>query len=153
ASPQDEIVTPLNGPVGLQLWSLREYLPKDLPGVLARVRGSGFREVEGAGLWGHTARELRAALDAAGLRCQSAHMGFERLRDNAASAFAEVKTIGATWVVCPWIPHGAAFTRKDALDAADAFNRFATAAEAAGLRFAYHCHGYEFVPSDEGTLF
>src|SRR5205823_7208670 len=36
------IKSPLNGPIGLQLWSLREYLPKDLPGSLAKVRGMGF---------------------------------------------------------------------------------------------------------------
>src|SRR5438552_16605981 len=78
-SAQDEIKTGLNGPVGLQLWSLREYLPKDLPGVLAKVRGMGFREVEGAGLWRHSASDLRSALDAAGLRCPSAHLGLERL--------------------------------------------------------------------------
>ena len=52
AADRAEIKTALNGPVGLQLWSLREYLPKDLPGTLAKVRGMGFRDVEGAGLWG-----------------------------------------------------------------------------------------------------
>ena len=94
--PQDAIKTPLNGPVGLQMWSLREYLPKDLAGTLAKVRAMGFREVEGAGLWKHTAGQLRAALDSAGLRCQSAHVQFERLRDDAPGAFAEAKALGAT---------------------------------------------------------
>jgi sugar phosphate isomerase/epimerase len=141
------------GAVGLQLWSLREYLPKDLPGTLAKVRAMGFREVESAGLWGHTAAELRRALDAAGLRCQSAHMDFERLRDKAPDAFAEAKALGATSVVCPWIPPGRAFTRDVALASAQVFNTVAKAAEGAGLRFAYHCHGYEFLPSAEGTLF
>src|SRR5215217_569333 len=94
---QNEMRTALNGPVGLQLWSLREYLPKDLTGTLTKVRALGFREVEGAGLWKHTAAELRAALDSAGLRCQSAHMGFERLRDDGAGAFAEARAIGASW--------------------------------------------------------
>jgi sugar phosphate isomerase/epimerase len=150
---QGEIKTALNGPVGLQLWSLREYLPKDLNGTLVKIRAMGFREVEGAGLWKHTASDVRAALDAAGLRCQSAHMGFEQLRDDLPGAFAEAKALGASWVVCPWIPHGDAFTREDALKTGDAFNRFGTAAADAGLRFAYHCHGYEFVPSTEGTLF
>src|SRR2546423_2721910 len=153
AASQDEIKTSLNGPVGLQLWSLREYLPKDLQGVLKKVRALGFREVEGAGLWKHTTEEMRAALDAAGLRCQSAHIGFERLRDDLTGAFAEVKAVGATWVVCPWIPHEKAFTRDAALKAADAFNTFGKAAAAEGLRFGYHCHGYDFVPSAEGTLF
>lgn len=143
----------LNGPVGLQLWSLREYLPKDLSGTLAKVKAMGFHEVEGAGLWGHSSADFRKALDTAGLRCQSAHMGYERLRDDAAGAFAEAKAMGATWVVCPWIPHDQGFTRQVTLAAADLFNRVGVAAEAAGLRFAYHSHGYEFVPSPEGTLF
>jgi hypothetical protein len=71
-APQDEIRTALNGPVGLQMWSLREYLPKDLAGTLAKIRAMGFRDVEGAGLWKHTAGELRAALDTAGLRWEKA---------------------------------------------------------------------------------
>ena len=154
ARAQGDVKTSLNGPLGLQLWSLREYLPKDLRGTLAKVRALGFREVEGAGLWGHSAAEMRAALDGAGLRCQSAHMGFERLRDDLRGALVEAKAVGALWVVCPWIPHkDNAFTRDDALKAAEAFNGFDKAASEAGLRFAYHCHGYEFVPSAEGTLF
>jgi sugar phosphate isomerase/epimerase len=152
-APQDDIRTALNGPVGLQMWSLREYLPKDLAGTLAKIRAMGFREVEGAGLWKHTAGELRAALDAAGLRCRSAHMSLERLRDDAPGAFAEAKALGASWVVCPWIPYEKEFTRDLALKSAEAFNRVATAAESAGLRFAYHCHGYEMLPAPEGTRF
>ena len=148
-----EISAALGAPVGLQLWSLREYLPKDLPGTLAKVHALGFRDVEGAGLWGHGLADFRAALDQAGLRCPSAHMGFERLRDDTAGALKEVKALGASAVVCPWIPHGSAFARDDALKAADAFNRYGKAARETGLRFGYHCHGYEFVPSPEGTLF
>ena len=155
AGARPEIKTALNGPVGLQLWSLRKYLPKDLAGTLAQVRAMGFREVEGAGLWKHSIKELRDRLDAAGLRCQSAHTGFERLRDDLAGGLAEAKALGATWVVCPWIPHDdkAGFTRDDALKAGEAFNRFAKAARDEGLRFGYHCHGYEFMPATEGTLF
>lgn len=141
------------GSIGLQLWSLRETLPKDLPGTLAKVAGWGLTEVEGAGLWKHTAAELRAALDTAGLRCASAHVGFERLRDDLAGALAEARALGASAVVCPWIPHEKAFTRDDAQRAAEAFNRFGRAAGEAGLTFGYHCHGYEFVESPEGTLF
>lgn len=147
------IKSPLNGPIGLQLWSLREYLPKDLAGSLAKVRGMGFTVVEGAGTWKHTAAELRAAMDAAGLRCTSTHLGFERLRDDMAGAFAEARTFGATSIVCPWIAHKETFTREDALGAAQVFNRVGKAASDGGLRFAYHTHGYENVPSTEGTLF
>ncbi len=153
---QEDIKTALNGPVGLQLYSLRTYLPNDLAGTLAKVRAMGFREVEGAGLWKHTAAELRAALDAAGLRSQSTHMGFDRLRDNPSSAFTEAKALGASWVACAWITHqGDTFTHDDVMKAADVFNAAAKAANNEGLKFAYHCHGYEFVPSPQGkgTLF
>jgi sugar phosphate isomerase/epimerase len=154
AGLKQDIASPLSGPIGLQLWSLRAQLPKDLPGTLAKVRAMGFREVEAAGLYKHTLAEFRAALDHAGLRCQSAHAGFGELRDATPSAFEQAKGFGATWVVCPWIDHkDDTFTREDALKAAEVFNRVGKAAEDAGLKFAYHCHGYEFVPSTEGTLF
>jgi sugar phosphate isomerase/epimerase len=148
-----EIKTALGGPLGLQLWSLREYLPKDLPGTLAKVRGMGFRHVEAAGLWGHSLADFRAALDKAGLVCPSAHMGYDRLRDDVTGALAEAKALGAADVCCAWIPHEKAFTREDALKAAEVFNRAGKAARETGQRFAYHCHGYEMVPSPEGTLF
>jgi sugar phosphate isomerase/epimerase len=153
AAWQNGIRTPLNGPVGLQMWSLREYLPKDLGGTLAKIRAMGFRDVEAAGLWKHSVGELRTALDVNGLRCQSAHMPFERLRDDPSGAFAEARALGASWVVCPWIPHDKEFTRDDALKSADTFNKVGAAAEGAGLRFAYHCHGYEMLPAPEGTRF
>ena len=155
ATAQDvpEVKTALNGPVGLQLYSLREQLKKDVPGTLAKVRPLGIVQVETAGLWGQTAAEHRAALDKAGLRCQASHIGFERLRDDAAGGLKEAKTLGASWVVCAWIPHGKDFTRDDATKAAATFNQIGKAAGAEGMKFAYHCHGYEFVPSPEGTLF
>ena len=68
-------------------------------------------------------------------------------------AFAEARALGASWVVCPWIPHDKEFTRDNALKSAETFNKVGAAAEAAGLRFAYHCHGYEMLPAPEGTRF
>src|SRR6185437_4762318 len=118
AAAQNEITTALNGIVGLQLWSLRDYLPKDLSGTLEKVRGMGFREVEGAGLWKHSVKALRAAMDANGLTCRSAHMSFERLRDEPSGAFDEAKALGATGVVCPWIPQDAPFNHDAALKSA-----------------------------------
>jgi sugar phosphate isomerase/epimerase len=153
AADRAEIKTALPGPVGLQLWSLREYGPKDVPGTLARVHAMGFRHVESAGLWGKPLAEFRAALDKAGLRCLSSHFGMERLRDDLSGALAEAKALGATDVVCPWIPHEKTFTREDALKAAESFNRFGKAAKDAGLQFGYHCHGYEMAPTPQGNLF
>jgi len=139
--------------IGLQLYSLRDSLPKDVPGTLARVRELGFTDVEGAGLWGQTVTGLRAAMDAAGLRCRSAHMDLDRLAKDPTGAIAEAAALGAHWVVCPWIKAGDPFDRDRALYAADVLEKADVLARKTGMKVAYHCHGYEFVPSDEGTLF
>jgi sugar phosphate isomerase/epimerase len=148
----DDIHTALNGPVGLQLWSVRKALSKDFNGTLAKVRAMGFEEVEAAGLYDRTALKFRAALDKAGLRCQSAHLGYEQFRERPAEAFTEIKPLGLTWVVCPWIPH-ANFGLDEARMAAVVLNRAGKMAQDQGLKLAYHCHGYEFVSSPQGTLF
>jgi sugar phosphate isomerase/epimerase len=149
-----EVKTALGAPVGLQLYSLRVDLPKNVAGTLARVRELGIVEVESAGLAGLDAAGFRAALDKAGLRCQGAHIGLERLEQDAAGAFKEAKALGARHVTTAWIPHEKGkFSREVVMKTAEAFNRFGKEAKAEGLRYSYHCHGYEFVPSPEGTLF
>src|SRR5262249_42718258 len=60
---------------------------------------------------------------------------------------------GLKYAGCAWIPHKAAFNREDCLRAAADFNMWGKAAKAAGVRFFYHLHGYEFTESPEGTLF
>lgn len=155
AAVTPEVKTPLNGPVGLQLWSLKDDLAKDVPGTLSRLRGLGIREVEGGGIpKGLTVETFRAALDKADLVCHSAHMDFARLRDDAPSTVKEAKALGCRFVVCPWVPHASSgFTREDALKAAEVFNKAGQAAKAEGLRLGYHAHGYEFAPGADGTLF
>ena len=56
------------GPLGLQLWSVREQMAQDVPGTLAWVREQGFTEVELAGTQGMTPEAFRQELDRAGLR-------------------------------------------------------------------------------------
>ncbi|HUD74436.1 MAG TPA: twin-arginine translocation signal domain-containing protein, partial [Terracidiphilus sp.] len=64
---------PLGLPIGLQLYSVRELLPKDFDGTLAKVRAAGYTEVEAAGYYDRTAAEFRHSMDKAGLRCVSTH--------------------------------------------------------------------------------
>ena len=148
------VKTVLRAPVGLQLYSLRDAFKKDgVPATLAVVRSLGIREVESAGLYNMPVAQVKAAFDKADLVCRASHMGMERLRDDMAGAFAEARGLGASWVVCPWIAHEKPFTKDHALKAADLFNKVAKAAQGEGLKFAYHCHGYEFAPEGNGTLF
>ena len=149
-----EVKTALKAPIGLQLYSLRDAFKKDgVPATLAVVRSLGIRVVESAGLYGMPLADVRAAFDKADLVCRASHMGLERLRDDMPGAFAEAKGLGASWIVCPWIPHEKPFTKAHALKAAELFNTVARAAQGEGLKFAYHCHGFEFVREGAGTLF
>jgi hypothetical protein len=65
-------------PLGLQLYSIRDLLPVDLEGTLDQIAGIGYRDVEAAGFYGYSAQRMKAALEAAGLRCVSAHYPYKR---------------------------------------------------------------------------
>src|SRR5580693_2685371 len=67
------MANPLGLPIGLQLYSVRELLPKDYEGTLRQIAALGYREVEAAGFFDHTAPQVKAAMSAAGLHLVSAH--------------------------------------------------------------------------------
>jgi sugar phosphate isomerase/epimerase len=141
------------GPLGVQLYSVRNEISKDVPGTLARVRALGFREVEMAGTYGLTAAQFRAELDRAGLRATSMHVGYERLRDSLSAVLDEARTLGVQYVGVAWIPHtGGPLTSDGARRAAADFSTWGRTARERGLQFFYHVHGYEFEPDASGVL-
>src|SRR5687767_15935990 len=73
------------GPVGLQLYSLRDQFKKDVPGTLDQVKAFGIKYVETAGTYGVPAEKFRALLDERGLRAVSGHFPYEQCRDNVES--------------------------------------------------------------------
>ncbi|HEY1160927.1 MAG TPA: sugar phosphate isomerase/epimerase, partial [Terracidiphilus sp.] len=80
ASARRLAAAPLRLPIGLQLYSVRELLPKDFDGTLRKLRAAGYTEVEAAGYYNRTAAEFRHAMDQAGLRCISTHHPLSDLR-------------------------------------------------------------------------
>jgi sugar phosphate isomerase/epimerase len=143
-------------PLGLQLYSLRVALARDLPGTLAQIRSWGLEEVESAGFYGRTAEEFGTELKKAGLRCHSMHIGWDLLEKDLDAAIKDAKTVGATTIINPYLPHDRttrSATREEILRAADAFAKWSKTVRAAGLRFGYHLHGQEFGPAPEGSLF
>jgi sugar phosphate isomerase/epimerase len=142
------------GPLALQLYSVREELKKDVPGTLAKVREMGFQYVElGGGYYGLTPDEFRLALVKAQLKPVSMHAGFDLLEKDLDRVVAEARIFGVEYVGCAWIPHGKGFTAADVTRAATVFNRAGERLQAAGFKFMYHLHGYEFVQDGTGTLF
>ena len=141
------------GPIGLQLYSLRDQFAKDVPGTLDRVRGFGFQYVELAGTYNLPPEKFKEQLDARGLKPVSGHFSFERLRDDIEGVAREAKVLGLQYVGCAWIPHQGTFDEKAMRAAIAVFNRAGEALAKHGLKFFYHTHGYEFQPYGNGTLF
>jgi sugar phosphate isomerase/epimerase len=140
-------------PLGLQLYSLRAELAKDVPGTLRRVKAWGFDEVETFGKFG---AEIAAELKVAGLKVRAMHIGYDRLDHDLAGVLRDADAVGATTILNPYLPHDRAkpqATREEILKAAGDFARWSKECRAAGKRFGYHIHGQEFGPAPEGTLF
>jgi sugar phosphate isomerase/epimerase len=145
--------TGFKGRVGLQLYSLREQLAKDIPGSLGRVRGFGITYVELAGTYGLSPDKFRGQLDSAGLTPVSGHFSYEQFRDHLGDVIREARAFGLRYAGCAWIPHKEPFDEKTCREAVAVFNRAGAALAAEGIKFFYHTHGYEFRPMGDGTLF
>jgi sugar phosphate isomerase/epimerase len=140
------------GPVGLQLYSLREQFKKDVPGTLDEVKRFGVKYVELAGTYDLSAEQFNAELKKRGLQAIAAHFPYERYRDDAEGVAREAKELDLQYAGCAWIPHQGDFDEKTCREAIEVFNKAGEALAKQGLRFFYHVHGFEFQPYQQGTL-
>jgi sugar phosphate isomerase/epimerase len=140
--------------VGLQLYSFRSEMAKDVPGTLALVHRMGITDVEIAGVNGLSAEQLREELKKNDLKASGMHFQWPQFSEHLDKVISDAKTLGLEYVTLPWIPHNGQFTLQNAHDAARAFNKWGKKLAEAGLKFTYHPHGYEFRPQKDGqTLF
>jgi sugar phosphate isomerase/epimerase len=160
------MATPLGLPIGLQLYSVRDLLPKDYEGTLHQLGALGYREVEAAGFFGHTPAQVKQAMDQAGLNCVSAHYPLRDLLPKVDETIQFGKDLGLKYIVCasPWLKDPSrvkdpgsraardAMTLDDWRWNAEQFNRIGVRVNAAGIRFAYHNHTAEF-RSENGVVF
>ena len=153
SNPKAGLGKSFKGPVGLQLYSLRDQFAKDVPGSLARTRDFGFTYVELASTYGNPPEKFKEMLAERGLKPVSAHFPYEKFRDDVESIAREANALGLEYAGCAWIPHEGAFDEKECREAIVVFNRAGKALAKHGLKFFYHTHGYEFEPHGSGTLF
>ncbi|HEY5218486.1 MAG TPA: sugar phosphate isomerase/epimerase [Gemmatimonadaceae bacterium] len=138
------------GPIGLQLYTVRGEMGKDVEGTLATVSRIGYREVEFAGLFNHSAKDVRAMLGRHGLVAPSSHVAVPDTADEWHRDLDDAVTLGQSYIICPWIDE-----KDRTVDGykrvAARFNTAGEAAKKAGLQFGYHNHDFEFKPV-EGQL-
>ena len=141
--------TPVADHLGLQFWSLRHDFEASVPKGLDETKALGFTLVETAGTYGLTPVEFRDQLTAHGLKAVAAHISYDRLKTELPAVIAEAKTLGAEYIVTPWLPQ-AEFDAAAAQAVAADFNTWGSAIQSAGMKFAFHPHGYEFHPIPGG---
>lgn len=156
------LANPLGLPLGVQLYSVRQQMLVDLDEALAAVSAAGYTEVEAASLPKKSAKEIRAALDKAGLRCVSAHHSFADLYTRCDETVAYDKELGVQFIICsspgyrtPPAAGASGSPRPYSLDDwrynAEQFNAFAEKMAGSDIRFGYHNHTREFVVTDSNT--
>jgi len=148
--------TPLALPIGLQLYSVRDLLPKDFEGTLHKLAALGYTEVEAAGYYNRTAKEFRYAMKEAGLRCTSTHHSLADLTAHLDEFIEYGHHLGLSYIVCPWASrpgNNGALTLDDWRWVAGELNRIGEKVKAAGMVFGYHNHTREFANVKNITIY
>ena len=134
--------------VGLQLYTVRGFMKKDFEGTIAKVAATGYKEVEFAGYFKHSPKDIRAILDKNGLAAPSCHVDYKVVEEKWSETIEAAKIIGHSYIICPWIDEKQRKQPDGWKRAADLFNKAGEVSQKAGVRFGYHNHSFEFEPAD-----
>lgn len=156
--------------IGLQLYSVKDVLDKDLKGTLQKLADMGYSEVEsypgvGGHYYGMEPKAFSAMLSEMGLKLVSSHFGSGSYEGKAATwhdatMLSDFETLvskasetGQTYLTCSWMDESLRKTPEDLKRTAELFNRTGEMCKAAGLKFAYHNHAFEFDKVGEYVLY
>jgi sugar phosphate isomerase/epimerase len=143
--------------IGLQLYTLRDDISKDLIGTLKKVAAIGYKEVELFGysngkFFGKTPKEFKKILSDLGLDPVSGHYGagvenkkaIGTLSNGWKQAMDDAAEIGQRYAVCAYLTDSERKTIDQYKGYVDLFNKSGEVAKKAGLQFGYHNHDFEF---------
>ncbi len=149
--------------IGIQLYSLRDDVVKDVKGVIGKIAAAGYKEVETYGLsneqqfFGLSVKEFSDLLKANKLVTPSGHympsaMLFENGNGDDVKKLCEVgNVLGQQYIVIPYLEE----ERRKAIDQykalAERINKAGEICKNAGLQLAYHNHDFEFIQMDGQT--
>jgi len=142
---------PYGIPVGLQLYTVRDHLEKDLAGTFKRVAEIGYKDVEIGGtsdFYGKKPAELKRMLNDVGLLPLSTHFTEEQLKTKLEKSIADSRECGITFIGLASLDD----QDRQSLDAikrdADWFNQVGEATKKAGGHFFYHGHNFDYASVD-----
>lgn len=144
--------------VFLQLYSLRTDIAKDFYNTLDKVAKMGYTGVEAANyadgkFYGLTPEQFKQEIENRKLTVLSSHVGKALNDDVSTTNWDEVwkwwdeailahKNAGMKYVVTPWMPKVKRLSDLKAY--CEYYNKIGEKCNAAGLRFGYHNHSFEF---------
>jgi sugar phosphate isomerase/epimerase len=133
--------------VGLQLYTVRKAMGTDVEGTIAKVVATGYKEVEFAGYFDHSPKDIRAILDQNGLASPSCHVSYHFVEKHWDETIEAAKIVGHSYIICPWIDEKQRAEPGGWKRAAELFNKAGEASKKAGIQFGYHNHSFEFDPA------
>ena len=141
-----------NNSIGLQLYTLRDIMRVSVPATLKLVADVGYNELEFAGYFNHSPKEIKNILDNEGLTAPSAHIMLDRFTNNLTQVIDDALMLGHKYLVVPWLSEeqrGVGIGPYQALS--EQLNIIGEACSKAGITLAYHNHDFEFEVRDGET--
>ena len=135
-------------PIALQLYSVRDDLAADFYGTLKKVRALGYDGVEFAGLFGHSAGQVKAWLTELDLIPVSAHVPFVDMMANP-DILDDYRAIGCRYVVIPYLTEEYRPGQEKFAEVIAGAKMLGEKANQLGMRLCYHNHDFEFVKLGE----
>ena len=134
---------------GIQLYSVRDEMNKDVRATLAKMAEIGYKMVEFAGFYNYGAEEIIAMLKENGLQVSGIHTHLPKILQDIDAELAYQKAIGNKNIILA--SHDLSTQAK--IDEFVALvNEWQPKLEAQGFTLAYHNHSSEFLPNEDGAI-
>jgi sugar phosphate isomerase/epimerase len=138
-------------PVGLELYSVRGELAKDLPGTITAVGKMGYEVVEFYAPYlnwtPETAKDVRKRLDDVGLKCHSTHNNGPSFTDDGLKKAIDLnQIIGSKYLIMASAPRATGIDTWKGV--ADQLTSIAEKLKPLGMATGYHNHQVEWRPLD-----
>jgi sugar phosphate isomerase/epimerase len=144
---------PYGKPIGLQLYTVRDELERDVPGTLKQVAAIGYKEVEIYDLYGMPPAQFTKLLKDNGLTAVSGHYLLNVEETQWEKKVAEAKELGLKYTVHAILDPPERKSLEDYKRHVELWNKIAEQAHKAGMQFCYHNHDFEFQKFDGVTVY
>ncbi len=130
--------------VGLQLYSIRDDMEKDMDKTLGEVKAMGYDYVEFAGYFGKSADEVAALLKKHDLKCISVHQTYDLFLKEGQPAVDYLKTIGVKYCAIPWLGVDCHKGHEKCEKSYAEIQEVGELLKKNGIQMLYHNHDFEF---------